>query len=191
VAAARSESEKLVLLTGPSGVGKDTLAAPLLRAVRKLKRARTCTTQPRRAHEIRYKYISEATFRRKLAAGDFIESRRVYDGRGYGLERSELERILRSGKVPFLQLDPYGTKTVKRIFPSALSVFIRPPSIRELRRRLLQRHRDASKYITGRLVKANRELVLKGWDAVVENRTGRAKKAAQELIHTVRSYLAT
>jgi guanylate kinase len=110
-------------------------------------------------------------------------------GLWYGTEKNAVVRVIRSGRVPFLVLDPQGARKVKRSVPSALTVFVRPPSIAALASRLRARHRDDAAHVARRLSEAKRELRISGWDATVVNSTGAIRRAAERLIHTVQLYL--
>ena len=112
-------------------------------------------------HGVDYYYLSPDEFRRRIDAGDFVEYEEVYPGRFYGTLRSEIDRITSSGSNVVLDIDVKGAMNVKRLYGDrALTLFIMPPSVEELRRRLEGRATDAPEVIEERVGKAAYELTF-------------------------------
>ena len=151
---------RLVVITGPSGVGKGTLIRHLLARIPELELAVSATTRPPRPGEAdgeHYWFLSDEEFDRRLAVGDFLEHAE-YSGRRYGTLRSELEARLAAGRPVVLEIEVQGARQVREALPDALQVFIAPPSADALRARLVGRGTDAPEQVERRLAVAAREL---------------------------------
>ena len=132
---------KIIVLAAPSGCGKSTIISALLdRGDLNLGFAVSATTRPPRGNErdgVNYYFLSEEEFRDRIAEGGFVEFEEVYPGRLYGTLRSEIDRITSQGHNIILDLDVNGALRVKQLYGNqAMTVFIEPPTIDELRRRL-------------------------------------------------------
>jgi guanylate kinase len=128
-------------VTGPSGAGKGTLIARILRRIPELELAVSATTRERRPSEVDgrdYWFISDAEFDRRLAEGEFLEYVRFPWGQRSGTLRSEIQRIGEHGRVPVLELELEGAKAVRDDVPGSYAIFVDAP-IEELERRLLER----------------------------------------------------
>jgi guanylate kinase len=150
-------STPILVITGPSGVGKGTLIKRLLERVPGFQLAVSATTREPRPAEVNgrdYHFLSREDFDRRVAAGEFVEHA-VYAGNSYGTLRSELERPAR-GIV--LEIDLQGARQVRETLPGAMRVFIEPPSFEDLLRRLTQRGSDSPEQIERRLAAASEEL---------------------------------
>jgi guanylate kinase len=150
-------STPIVVITGPSGVGKGTLIKGLLERVPGLQLAVSATTRAPRPGEVNgrdYHFLSEEDFDRRVAAGEFVEHA-VYAGNRYGTLRSELARPAH-GIV--LEIDVQGARQVAETLPEATRVFIEPPSFDDLARRLARRGADSPEQVERRLAAARAEL---------------------------------
>ncbi|MBN8587648.1 MAG: guanylate kinase [Rhodothermia bacterium] len=152
---------KIVVLTAPSGSGKTTIAKALLAQFPLMRFSVSATTRPKRPYEQHgrdYFYMSEESFRAKIAEDAFIEYEEVYPGLFYGTLRSEIERIATSG-IALLDIDVEGAQNVKEQYGEhALTLFIKPPSLEVLRARLLARETETPESLERRLKKAAYEM---------------------------------
>ena len=161
-------------LVGESGSGKTTIVRELLRRIPQLEFSISATSRAPRGTErdgVDYYFLSQEEFAKAVAENRFVEWEEVYKGACYGTLRSEVERIWAKGHVIVFDVDVIGGINLKRIFgDDACSVFIMPPSIEELRRRLVGRGTDAPAVIERRVAKAEFELTkAPEFDHVVVN----------------------
>ena len=162
---------KLFILSAPSGTGKTTVAKSLLSSVDNLRRIVTVTTREKRPFErenVDYIFISVEEFKKMIERGEFIEYAEVY-GNYYGTPRDQIERNMKEGYDSLLIIDVQGAYRVKSEIPSSVSIFLIPPSIEELKRRMMNRgYKDKNMDI--RLNTALKEIpCLKFFDYVVIN----------------------
>lgn len=177
--------EKILIFSAPSGSGKSTLINHLMALGLPLGFSISATSrQPRgtEKHGIEYYFLTEEDFRNKIANNEFVEYEEVYGGSLYGTLKSEVERIWGEGKVIVFDIDVAGALNIKRIYgDKAMSIFIQPPSIEELRRRLIGRGTDSMERIEQRLAKASKELTYsKDFDKIVINDNLETAKADVE-----------
>jgi len=167
------------ILSAPSGTGKTTVGNLLLKEVPFLERVITATTRGPREGEIHgrdYYFLKEEDFKRKIEEGFFLEWAKVYNYY-YGTPKSEVERILSQGKDALLIIDVQGAFQVKKLLPNAVGIFLLPPSLEELKNRLLKR---GEKELNQRLEWAKKELpCAKFFDYVVVN--DRLEEAVEEI----------
>ncbi|NPB05615.1 MAG: guanylate kinase [Aquificae bacterium] len=167
------------VLSAPSGTGKTTVGNLLLKEVPFLERVVTATTRPPREgerHGVDYYFLSEEDFKRKIKEDRFLEWAKVYRYY-YGSPKSEVERILSEGKDALLIIDVQGAFEVKRKLPNAVLIFLLPPSLEELRRRLQKR---GERELEERLEWAKKELpCARHFDFVVVN--DELEKAVSEI----------
>lgn len=153
---------KLLLFCGPSGSGKTTIVHHLLKTDPRLSFSVSATTRPQRENEtdgIDYHFISVEEFRKRIDGDEFIEWEEVYTGRYYGTLNSEVNKIWENGKVPIFDVDVEGGLKIKEKFGNRLlAVFVRPPSIEELRKRLTARNSETPESFKARIEKSEHEL---------------------------------
>ena len=158
---------KLIIVSAPSGTGKSTIISWLMKEHPELKLAFSisCTSRAPRGTEqngVEYFFLTPEEFRQRIDNGEFLEYEEVYEGRFYGTLKSQVERQLEAGQNVVFDVDVYGDE--------ALSLFIQPPSINELRRRLEGRGTDAPEVIDQRIARAEFELTFaEKFDKVVVN----------------------
>jgi guanylate kinase len=151
---------KLVVLTGPSGVGKGTLVRKLLQRHPKLYLSISATTRSPRDGEIDgqdYYFLDRAEFEAKIAAGDLLEWAE-FAGNYYGTPKTVISDQLDRGESVLLEIELEGARQVRQLFDRTISVFILPPSIDELEHRLRSRARDTDEAIVKRLARAEVEI---------------------------------
>lgn len=186
----------LFIISGPSGSGKTTLAESLLEIKAlgdKLVKSRSLTTRPKRSGERNkkdYFFISAADFKRRLEAKKVLEWTR-YLGYYYGTPQGFIDRQIGEGKHVVLCLDLKGAALLKRLYPAnSVTIFVLPPSLKELRRRIRQRCRKATPAeINQRLMLAKKELLLAHkYDHCVVNKnfTGALKRLRQIVLRIIR-----
>jgi guanylate kinase len=156
---------KLIIITAPSGAGKTSITHCLLNQIPELAFSISATTRTRRDYErdgVDYYFLSEEEFKQKIRDQNFIEWEMVYEGKYYGTLKSELKRIWDLQRVPVLDIDVQGTIHVQQQYPLAsLSIFIEPPSIDELKRRLQSRNTETESTLSDRINKAFYEITFK------------------------------
>lgn len=165
---------KLLIFSAPSGSGKSTIIEYLMSKNLGLHFSISATSRPPRGkeqHGVEYFFLSTEEFKKHIEAGDFLEYEEVYEGRYYGTLREQVDRQLAAGENVVCDVDVLGGKNIKAVYGNrALSIFIQPPSIVELRKRLEGRATDAPEVITKRIERAAFELSFaKDFDKIVIN----------------------
>ena len=183
---------KVVIFSAPSGAGKSTIIGRLLEKFPRLEFSISCTSRPPRGKEVHgreYYFLSNDEFKARAGAGEFVEWEEVYSGTCYGTLRSEMERIWQKGNVIVFDVDVKGGVNLKKTFgASALSVFIMPPSVEELRRRLVGRGTDSAETIEKRVAKAEQEIAhAPQFDRVIVNDS--LEEAVAEAEKTVAEFI--
>ena len=179
-----NKQQKIIILTAPSGAGKTSITHYLLNIFpNDLAFSISAATRPSRGVEkngLDYYFISEEEFTNKIQHEEFIEWEMVYEGKYYGTLKSELQRIWIENKTPLLDIDVKGAIHVQQQYPeNTLAIFIEPPSIEELKKRLASRGTDNEDSLNARVNKASYELSFKhSFDHVVIN-TDLAKACAE------------
>jgi guanylate kinase len=175
----------LIVLSGLSGVGKDTVLAGIRESGLPLEISVSATTRPRRAAEkdgLDYHFVSPARFQEMIDNNLLLEWATVYGNR-YGIPREPVRRALRSGRDILVKIDVQGAATIKKIVPRALFVFLIPPSMEELEERLKQRRTESSADLELRLKTASDEMKkLSMFDYVVVNHLGEVDRAIADII---------
>lgn len=182
-----TEMQKVIIFSAPSGSGKTTLVKHVLASFPELEFSVSCTTRAPRGSEkdgLDYYFLSPEEFRRKIAENAFVEYEEVYTDKYYGTLKSEVERIWNSGKVVIFDVDVKGGLALKEYFGNkAMAVYIMPPSVEELERRLNERATDDAETIRIRVDKAAHEMTFHPhFDVVVVNEDLAAAKAETELL---------
>ena len=184
---------KLIIFSAPSGSGKSTIINYLLQQSLRLRFSISATSRAPRGTEkngVEYYFLTPEAFKARIAKGDFLEYEEVYTDKFYGTLKSEVERILNEGDNVIFDVDVVGGCNIKRFYGDrALSVFIQPPSIEELRKRLVGRGTDTPEVIEGRIAKAEYELSFADkFDTVVINDDLETAKA--KALQVIQAFLA-
>ena len=179
----------LLVLSGPSGVGKDLLLSRLREASRPYHFTVTATTRPMRAGErdgVDYQFVSKAQFEGMIANDELLEWAAVY-GNYYGVPKAQVREALARGEDVILKIDVQGAATVRRIAPEALFIFLAPPSEAELERRLRGRQSESDEALTARIEQARHELQEAAkFDYTVVHHTDATDEAALRIEDIIR-----
>ncbi len=174
----------LIILSGPSGAGKDAVLNRMRELKLPFEYVVTSTTRPRRSGEkdgIEYNFVSESGFQEMLQRGDLVESAKVY-GYWYGVPKHEVKQGLDAGRDLILKIDVQGAATIRNLLPGAVLVFLTLPSLEEYERRLRQRKTETDTDLKVRLGKVNEELrSMLIFDYVVVNREGQIDAAVEQI----------
>ncbi|MBI2415322.1 MAG: guanylate kinase [Candidatus Kerfeldbacteria bacterium] len=179
---------QLVVVTGPSGAGKDSVINTAKELGLEFGQVVTTSTRPKRLDEQAgdpYYFVTVEQFKASLAADELIEWAEVY-GNYYGCTKAEIERKLADHAVVIVKVDPQGARAYKALYPDTTTIFIMPPSYEYLEKRLVNRETDSKEVIKQRLATAQKELEnLLDWDYLVVNEEGKLKEAAEEVIQII------
>ncbi|MBP5994700.1 MAG: guanylate kinase [Crocinitomicaceae bacterium] len=183
---------KCIIISAPSGAGKTTIVQALLKDMTQLAFSiSACSREPRGNEQngIDYYFLGREGFEQRIAEEAFLEWEEVYDGMFYGTLKSELTRIWSEGKTVIFDVDVVGGIHLKQIMgEKALSIFIQPPSMEELSRRLTSRNTDSIDKINMRLAKAKQEIEqAKDFDVIVVN--DQLELAIQTVHSTISSFI--
>jgi len=180
--------KKLIVFSAPSGAGKTTLVRHILSEFDKIEFSISATSRKPRGNEkdgIDYYFLSVSEFKEKIKIDDFIEFEEVYDGSFYGTLKSEINRIWKENKIVIFDIDVVGGLNIKEMFPEeTLSIFVMPPSIDILKKRLIKRADIANDIIEYRMVKAEKELeyASKFDNIIINNDLEKSKKIASSIV---------
>jgi guanylate kinase len=156
---------KIIIITAPSGAGKTSITHHLMQHFPQLAFSVSAATRQSRGNEkhgVDYYFISADEFKQKIQHNEFVEWEMVYEGKYYGTLKAELQRIWDNHQIPILDIDVKGAIHVKQQFPdSALTIFIEPPSVNELKNRLENRGTETAESLAARVNKAAYEISFK------------------------------
>jgi guanylate kinase len=181
----------IFILSAPSGAGKTTLYHGLRKAYPEIKLSVSCTTRAQRKGEVNgqdYRFIRVEQFEAMKSNGEFAEWASVH-GNSYGTPRRPLDHSVQSGRDILLDIDVQGARQIKQAYPNAVSIFLLPPSLRELRRRLAARGTDGKEIIRRRLANAQDEIKARiYYDYYVVNReVNEAVRVLSSIVEAERS----
>ena len=176
---------KIIIFSAPSGSGKSTIVNWLMQEHPELKLyfSISCTSRPPRGTEqdgVEYFFVTPEDFRKRIEKGEFLEYEEVYENRFYGTQKEQVERQRQAGQNVVFDVDVKGGINIKKYYgDEALSIFIQPPSVEELRRRLEGRGTDTPEAIDSRVAKASYELTFASqFDQIIVNDNLDEAKAA-------------
>lgn len=188
------EKGKLIIVSAPSGSGKSTIVQWLMQQHPELRLyfSISCTSRAPRGTEqngVEYFFLTPEEFKEKIAAGEFLEYEEVYENRFYGTLKAQVERQREQGQNVVFDVDVKGGVNIKHHYgDEALSLFIQPPSVEELRRRLTGRGTDTAEAIEQRLAKAEYELTFAPqFDRIIINDD--LETAKEETLQTLNDFL--
>lgn len=187
-----SEHQKIIIITAPSGAGKTSITRYLMDRFEVLSFSVSATTRSARANEkdgVDYYFIQLEEFKKKIQQKEFAEWEMVYEGKYYGTLKTELKRIWALNRIPVLDIDVKGAIHVQQQYPeNTLSIFIEPPSIEELRNRLLSRGTENEDSLQARVNKASYEISFKEhFDKIIVNEN--LEKACEQAESIVSAFL--
>ncbi len=186
----KKEYEKMVIITAPSGAGKTSVTRHLMKVFQQLAFSISATTRKPRSNEkegVDYYFISPEEFQQKILQNEFVEWEMVYEGKYYGTLKSELKRIWRNNQIPLLDIDVKGAIHVQNEYPvNSLFMFIQPPSIEELKKRLLSRGSETLESLETRINKSSFELSFKSHfkNLVVNDKLETACAEAESIVRS-------
>ena len=188
----KKEYQKMIVITAPSGAGKTSITRHLLKVFPPLTFSISAATRKPRADEkdgVDYYFIIPEEFHSKILNDEFVEWEMVYEGKYYGTLKSELKRIWNNEQIPVLDIDVQGAIHVQKEYPvNSLFIFIKPPSVEELKKRLQSRGSETMESINARINKSAFELSFKNnFENVVVNTD--LQKACAEAEAIVSSFI--
>lgn len=180
----------LVIISGPSGVGKDAILVRMKEKELPFFYSVTATSREKRPQEIDgidYHFIEKSVFEKMIANGDFLEWANVY-GNLYGVPKKTIKDAIAEGKDAIVKVDVQGAMTIKRLEPQAISIFITPPSMQELERRLVHRKTESGVNLERRLKTAREEMQSQySFDHIVISKRNEIDAAIEEIEQIIES----
>lgn len=187
-----NNEQYLVVVSGPSGSGKDTVVTRLMEKHPEIEISVSATTRDKRPGEtegVNYYYLTVPAFEQKIADGEILEYTQ-YCGNYYGTPRSEVDRRIAAGTTVILVIEVVGATNIKRLYPGATTIFIQPPSYAELEERLRRRGTESEQAIQSRLARAVEEMgYASDYDETVVNDD--ADRCAEEVYRLIREHQHT
>ena len=188
------QAGRLIVLSAPSGTGKDAILARLRERSQSVHVVVTCTTRPRRPGEIdgeHYRFVSEADFLEMRARGDLLEDAQ-YAEHSYGVPADDVRAAFSRGQDVILKIEVRGGSIVRLQIPGTVLIFLAPPSVEELESRLKraqgERGNPSERDLQNRLAQAQRELAcIPGYDYLVVNHPGRMEQAVEQIEAIIRA----
>lgn len=185
---------KLIIFSAPSGAGKSTIVNYLLSQNINLRFSISATSRLPRGeekHGVEYYFHTPEEFRQKIENNEFLEYEEVYKDKFYGTLKTEVQRIFDNGGNVIFDVDVVGGCNIKKYYgDKALSIFVEPPSISELRNRLISRGTDSPEIIEARVAKAEYEMTFASeFDVIIKN--DNLEEAKAKALQVVKEFLAT
>lgn len=190
----KQKEGKLIIFSAPSGAGKTTIVKALLESNRTLEFSISAASRKKRPTETDgkdYYFISSEDFKKKIANGEFLEWEEVYKDHYYGTLKSEVKRIWANGQHVIFDVDVVGGLNIKKQYPlQSLAIFVMPPSVEELEKRLRLRSTESEESLKKRVDKARHELTFApGFDKIIVNDNlpeaiAKAKKLVEEFLNS-------
>lgn len=181
---ARNSAPLLIVLSGPSGVGKDAVLARMRKTKRPFHYVVTATTRSKRAREkngLNYHFLSSKEFQQMIARHQLLEWANVY-GNYYGVPKDEIALALSKGVDTIVKVDIQGASALKRILPQAVFIFLMPPSLKALEKRLKRRRSESSEDLLLRLATAKQEMKsLPLFDYVITSRQNKLDEIVSQI----------
>lgn len=182
----------LIIITAPSGAGKTSITRYLLQHFPQLAFSVSAATRAQRPDEINgvdYYFMTLEEFQNKIQNQEFVEWEMVYEGKYYGTLKTELQRLREKNKIPILDIDVKGAIHVQEQYPEqSLSIFVQPPSIEELKRRLEYRATESAEALQDRLNKASYEISFRHhFNKIIIN--DKLQKACEEARQVISAFL--
>jgi guanylate kinase len=183
---------KIIIITAPSGAGKTSITHHLMQVFPQLAFSVSAATRQARGTEkngVDYYFMSADEFKQKIQHNEFVEWEMVYEGKYYGTLKAEIDRIWNNQQIPILDIDVKGAIHVKQQYPdSALTIFIEPPSVAELKKRLESRGTETAESLAARVNKASYEISFKDhFDKQIVNDD--LQTARNKAVHIVKNFI--
>lgn len=185
----KTKNGNIIVLSAPSGTGKTTIIRSILKVLPDVVYSISATTREKRPNErdgVDYFFINEETFQQKINDHEFVEWEKVYDY-FYGTPKFFVEKVILEEKSILLEVDVKGALSIKKVYPEAIMIYLLPPSLEELEKRLRERRTESEKDFQKRIERAKMELSLKEkFDYfIVNNNLNTAISELKELIEKI------